>query len=478
LILSGHLLYDKDNDTGRNTMRVPTFCLAVLLTLIPSTQTFAADDVPPLTLTIYNDDFAMIQEVRGLRLARGTQEYRVSDVPGQIEPTSVRFRSLSSPESITLHEQRFEFDLVGTHRLLERYLGQLVIITIEEGGTFSGTLLNAHGDDVILQLEDGSVLAIDRGEIATLRFPSLPEGLITKPTLVWLIASTKSMKHDLAISYLTKGIRWQAEYIASIREEEGLLELSGWASIDNRSGQTFKDARVRLVAGDVHRVSPQPYRAEDGMRRGAAMMEAAAPAPGFEETPHFEYHLYTLDRPATLTDRQSKQLTLFPPTSVKAAKEFTYDGARNQKKVRVNLLLNNTKENGLGKPLPAGRIRVYKDTAGDTAAFAGEDRIGHVAEGEEVRVYLGNAFDLVGERSVLETRQVSKRSRQETVKIELRNRKDTPVTVTVIEHLRGDWKFIGTTPKVRKKEAHKVEFEVDVPRKSEKSFTYQVLYKW
>lgn len=458
-------------------MKIAVSCL---ISLALATVSFAADETP-VTLTIYNDNFAMVQEVRDLRLVRGTQEYRVSDVTAQIEPTSVRFQSLTAPDTVTLHEQRFEFDLAGTDRLLERYLGQLVVVTIEEGGTFSGTLLNAHAGDAILQLEDGSVQVIKGDGITTLQFPALPEGLITKPTLVWLLESTKPMKHDVQISYLTQGIQWQAEYIASIREEreeEGRIELGGWASIENRSGHTFKDARVRLVAGDVHRVSPQPYRSKDRMRGQVAMMEAAAPAPGFEETPHFEYHLYTLNRAATLTDRQSKQITLFPPASVKADKEFSYDGSRDQEKVRVNLVLANTKENGLGKPLPGGRIRVYKEAGDNTAAFAGEDRIGHVAEGEEVRVYLGNAFDMVGERTVLETRQVSKRSRQETVKIELRNRKDTPVTVTVIEHLRGDWEFIGTTPKVRKKEAHKVEFEVTVPKKSEETFTYQVLYKW
>jgi hypothetical protein len=458
-------------------MKIAVSCLTVLASLALALASFATDE-PPVTLTIYNDNFAMVQEVRGLRLARGAQEYRVTDVTARMEPTSVRFLSLTAPDTVTLHEQRFEFDLAGTDRLLERYLGQPVVVTIEEGGTFSGTLLNAYSGDAILQLEDGSVQVIKAGGIATLQFPALPEGLITKPTLVWLLESTKSMQHDVQISYLTQGIQWQAEYIASIREEEGLLELGGWASIENLSGRTFEDARVRLVAGDVHRVSPQPYRANDRMRGQAVMMEAAAPEPGFEETPHFEYHLYTLDRPATLTDRQSKQLTLFPPTSVKADKEFTYDGSQDQDKVRVNLVLENTKENGLGKPLPGGRIRVYKEAGGNTAAFAGEDRIGHVAEGEEVRVYLGNAFDIVGERTVIETRQVSKRSRQETVKIELRNRKDTPVTVTVIEHLRGDWKFIGATPKVRKKEANKVEFEVTIPKKSEEAFTYQVLYTW
>jgi hypothetical protein len=214
------------------------------------------------------------------------------------------------------------------------------------------------------------------------------------------------------------------------------------------------------------------------MRSNAVVLAEATPREDFEEQSLFEYHLYTLDRPATLTDRQVKQLVLFPPATVKAAKEFTYDGSRDKDKIRANLVLNNTKENGLGKPLPGGRIRVYKSVRGQKDAFAGEDRIGHVAEGEEVRVYLGNAFDLVGERTVKETRQISKRSRQETVEVQLRNRKDEAVSVTVIEHFRGDWKFVGDTPKIKKKEALKVEFEVTVPKKGEKVFSYQVLYKW
>ena len=193
-------------------------CLTVLASLALATASFAADETP-VTLTIYNDNFAMVQEVRGLRLARGTQEYRVSDVTDQIEPTSVRFLSLTEPDTVTLHEQRFEFDLAGTDRLLERYLGRPVVVTIEEGGTFSGTLLNAHSGDAILQLEDGSVQVIKGQTITTLQFPALPEGLITKPTLVWLLESTKSMKHNVQISYLTKGIQWQAEYIASIRRK-------------------------------------------------------------------------------------------------------------------------------------------------------------------------------------------------------------------------------------------------------------------
>jgi hypothetical protein len=429
-------------------------------------------------VTIYSDNFAMVQEVRTLLLSRGMQEYRITDVTGRIEPASVRFRSLTAPDTVTLHEQRFEFDVADTGRLLERYLGLPVVVTIEEGGTFRGTLLNADGGDAILQLEDKSVHVIKAQTITTLQFPALPEGLVTQPTLVWRLASTRSAKQDVQLSYLTQGMNWTAEYVAGINEAEDRVELAGWAAIENRSGYTFRDVRVRLVAGDVHRVTPRPHRAKEGLRRDVAVMAASAPAPRFEEKPAFEYHLYTLDRPATLTDRQTKQLTLIPATSVKADKEFSYDGSRDEDNVRVNLVLKNTEDNGLGRPLPEGRIRVYKETGGTASVFAGEDRIGHVPEGEEVRIHLGNAFDIVGKRTVLEARQVSKRSRQETVEIELRNRKDAPVTVTVVEHFRGDWKFIGSTPKIRKKEARKVEFEVAVPEKGEEVFTYQVLYRW
>jgi len=456
-------------------MRRTVSFLIVLLSLTLAAPSFSAE--PPLTVTIYNNDLAMVQEVRSLHLARGTQEYRISDVTARIDPTSVRLQSLTAPDGVRLQEQRFEFDLTATDRLLELYLGETIVVTIEDGGSYRGILLDGHGGDAILALENGSVQVIKADAVETLQFPALPEGLTTRPTLVWLLECTKPGKHEAQISYLTGGMQWQAEYTAAINEDEDLLELSGWASIENRSGLTFEDTRIQLVAGDVHRVTPQPYRAKGGMGREVALM-AEAPSSDFEERPLFEYHLYTLDRPATLTDRQAKQFTLFPPTSVKATKEFTFDGSRDKDKVRANLVLNNTEENGLGKPLPGGRIRVYKSVGAKKDAFAGEDRIGHVAEGEEVRVYLGNAFDLVGERIVKETQQISKRSRQETVEIRLRNRKDKEAAVTVIEHLRGDWKFLGETPKIKKKEANKVEFEVSVPKKGEKIFSYQVLYKW
>ena len=457
-------------------MRKAAAFFIVFLSVAPAVAPAAAQ--PGVSVTIYSTDLAMVQDVRSLELARGVQEYRISEVAGLIDPTSVRFKSRTGPDVLRLREQRFEFDLTGTARLLERHMGRPVVVTIEEGATYRGTLLNADAGDAILELEGGSIQVIKARTLATLQFPALPEGLTTKPTLVWLLECSKPGRHEAQISYLTRGIQWNAEYTAGINEAEDRLELAGWASIENRSGLTFKDTRIRLVAGDVHRVGPDPYRAKVGVRREVAMMAEARPPSDFEEQPLFEYHLYTLDRPATLTDREVKQLTLFQPTSVKVDKEFTYEGARDRDKVRANIVLKNTKENGLGRPLPGGRIRVYKAAGDRESVFAGEDRIGHVAEGEEVRIYLGNAFDLVGERTVTETRQIGTRSRQETVEIRLRKRKDTAVAVAVIEYFRGDWRFIGDTPKIRKKEAGKVEFDVAVPSKAEEVFTYKVLYTW
>lgn len=445
------------------------FCLA------PTAPLGAA--TPGATVTVYNDNLALIVENRTLQLARGTGEYTYEGVTAQIEPTSVQLRSLTDPEGVRLLEQRFSFDLAGTERLLRKYLDQPIVVTVEEGETVRGRLLSESAGDAILRLEDGSVKVIRGKAVNTYQFPSLPEGLVTRPTLVWLLDCKQPGKHDAEIRYLTHGLQWQADYTAVVSAGDDELALSAWASIENRSGAGFENARIRLVAGDVHRVGPQPTPRRGPMLAEAKMM-AGRDAGGFQEAELFEYHLYELGRRASLPDQQVKQLPLFAPVNVKARKEYRYDGARDKDNVHVTLLLDNTKHDGLGAPLPAGKVRVYKLDASGDPAFTGEDRIDHVPEGEEVELYVGNAFDLVGERAVIETRQVGKRSRQETVEITLRNRKKEQAEIIVVEHMRGAWEFVGKTPPVRKKQAERVEFEIKVPKKGEEVFQYQVLYSW
>ena len=427
-----------------------------------------------VSVTVYNNDLALVRETRLIELKKGVQEYQFQDVAAKIDPTSVHFKSLTYPDKVALLEQNFEFDLVGTERLLEKYINESIMVSTKDGNTFSGKLLNSHGGDVIVSLKDGQVKVVKASAVETVEFPSLPEGLMTKPTLVWFLDCKNAGKHESEISYLTKGIKWHAEYVAIVNDEDSKLDLGGWVSINNRSGATYEEAKLKLVAGDVHTVQPERKI------RGRAMAEdayMATAAPQFKEKAFFEYHLYTLQRPATLKDRQIKQISFFPSTEAKVEKVYIFDGQQNRKKVRTLLEFKNDEASGLGMPLPKGKIRVYKKDDDKSQIFIGEDLIDHTPKNEKARVFVGNAFDIVGERTVKDVSTVSKRSRKETIEILLKNHKKEDIKVTVVEHLRGDWEFVGPVPLVKKKSASKAEFEISVPKNSEKSFQYTVLYK-
>ncbi len=428
-----------------------------------------------LSITIYNDNLALVRDVRSIPFNKGIQEYKFVDVAAQIDPTSVHFKSLTDPNDIVILEQNYEYDLVGTNRLLQKYINQELTATIKEGSTVSGTLLSASGGDIILKLENGQIRALKADAVQSILFPSLPEGLITQPTLVWLVNSKTSGDQNSEISYLTSGIQWHAEYVAVVNENDTQLNLAGWVSIENHSGMAYNDAKIKLVAGDVHRVrEPQPRP----MRKQMYAMAAADESAQFAEKAFFEYHLYTLQRPATIKDQQIKQLSLFPPQSANVEKIYSYDGEYNDKDVNVRLEFKNSEDNGLGMPLPRGKVRVYKRDTDASQEFVGEDAIDHTPKDETLRLTMGNAFDIVGERVVKDVQQISKRSRQQTVEITLRNHKKEKVQVLVVEHLSGDWQFIGSTPTIHKKTADRVEFQVDVPADGETTFEYTVLFQY
>jgi hypothetical protein len=446
--------------------------IALILVLLVVTA-FAAD--PQVAVTIYNDNLALVRQVGEISFEKGAQEYKFVDVAAQIDPTSVHFKSLTNADAISLLEQNYEYDLVGTDRLLQKYIDQQVTISIEEGTTETGTLLSSIGGDVVLQLDNGQIRAVKSSAIESIIFPDLPDGLITRPTLVWLLNADKAATHKTEVSYLTGGINWHAEYVAVVNDNDTALDLAGWVSVENNSGATFKDAKLKLVAGDVNRVQETPVRP---MRKQMYAMAVADEAAGFDEKEFFEYHLYTLQRPATIKDKQVKQVSLFEPQAAKVEKVYSYDGARNGKKVNVTLEFENEKENGLGMPLPKGKVRVYKNDADGSQEFIGEDLIDHTPKDETVRLTMGNAFDIVGERTVIDTKKINKRSTEQTVEITLRNHKDEKINVTVIERWWGDWKLVGPTPAVKKKTADRVEFNVAVPADGETTFEYTVLSQY
>ncbi|KPJ59550.1 MAG: hypothetical protein AMJ46_10540 [Latescibacteria bacterium DG_63] len=424
-----------------------------------------------VAVTVYNENIALVKELREMTFPKGESEVAFTGVPARIDPTSVHFVSKTAPDAVAILEQNYEYDLVSATKLLEKYIDNEITVFSEDEKMFEGVLLSYDAQNLVLAPEGkgGSVTVVSREEVRDIAFPALPTGLITRPTLIWKLACDRAGKHEAEVSYLTEGVNWHAEYVAVSDLEDETLGIAGWVSIDNRSGATYEDAKLKLVAGAVHRVE------EKRVRRFAVEAEMPAmAAPPVEERAFFEYHLYTLARPTTVKDREVKQVSLFPEARVKTKKVFTYDGARYPKDVRITLEFKNAQAEGLGIPLPKGKVRVYKEDIDKSLEFIGEDLIDHTPEGEEVRIYVGNAFDIVGERSRQSVRQITKTLREESFEIKLRNHKDEPIEITVVEHIWGQWEIMDSSHDYAKKDANTIEFTVKVPEDEEVVVTYTV----
>ena len=425
-----------------------------------------------LAITVYNNDLAVVKDIRNIELDLGDSELKYQEVAAAIDPTSVHFKSLTAPDKVAIIEQNYEYDLVSSEKLLEKYLDKIITVNIKEEGSFQGQLLSYEGGSLILKAESDSVRMVTMNNLMNIDFPKLPEGLITRPTLVWMINNEKDGVHKTEVSYLTSRMNWHAEYVAVAKNNDQILELNAWVSIDNKSGATYPDAKLKLIAGDVHRVvPPRPIRAAKGYVLEA--MEAAAPQ--FEEKAFFEYHLYTLQRPATINNNQIKQISLFPTAETNVKKIYTYESYRSQDDVRVNLEFLNSKGNGLGMPLPAGKVRVYKEDPDDASLeYIGEDMIDHTPKDEKVRLFLGNAFDIKAERAMTNKVSTGKHSHDETWQIKIRNHKDSDVDIVVIEKFYGFWEVKESTHQYKKKDANTIEFYVKVPKDQEAVLNFTV----
>ena len=449
-------------------MKKMAFCIIVFLTM---GKTLWGQQV---SLTVYNQNRALVREQRMLSFKKGTSIISFTDVAARIDPTSVHFKSLTAPDKLTIQEQNYEYDLVNAQKIMQKYIDENIRLIMEKGEVFDGKLLNASGSDIVIQDDEGRIKIVRKEGVQHFDFPNLPEGLITRPTLMWLVSNRGPETHKTEVSYLTVGVNWHAEYVGVVDQDDKHMEMGGWVSLENSSGTTYKDAKLKLVAGDVHMVSTRP-KADRGMRRDVLKAEAA---PQFEEKAFFEYHLYTLQRKTTLKDNQTKQISLFSPAKSKTEKRFRYDGARYGKKVRVHLEFKNSKKEGLGLPLPKGKIRVYKEDVDGALEFVGEDLMEHTPVDEKVSIFLGNAFDLVGERNQLSSKKISSRSREETFRISLRNHKEDAVEILVVEHFYGDWEIIKRSHDFIKKDASTAEFHIKVPAGEEVILNYAVLLRY
>jgi len=441
-----------------------------------------------VSLTVYNQNLGLVKDNREIQFGTGVQEVRFMDVASQINPTTLHLKSLSDPEGLRILEQNYEYDLMNPQKLLEKYVGKKVKVLDKnyytgEERIVEATLLSTNGGPVF-QI-DGSIHLGHPGRVI---LPEIPENLIAKPTLVWLLQNRVSRPQNVEASYLTGGISWKADYVFVLNPKDSRGDLSGWVTVDNKSGASYRDATLKLVAGDIHRAQGREelYSALD---RAAKAAVSGTVMREFREEGFFEYHLYTLQGKSTIKDNQTKQLSLLSATDVPVEKQLIYYGAqdyyRNQfgapvsnQKVGVYLEVANKKENRLGLPLPKGVVRVYKADEGGSLQFVGEDWIDHTPKDEKVKIKMGEAFDVVGERIQKDWRKIAWNIYEVEWEIKLRNHKKEDAQVKIVEPVPGDWEILRSSHSYEKSEAHTLQYLVDVPVDREVKVNYRVRIKF
>ncbi|GIV20115.1 MAG: DUF4139 domain-containing protein [Armatimonadota bacterium] len=469
--------------------------------------TSTAKDTRGVSLTIYNQNFAVVRENRQITLKEGVNLVRYEDVAAQIDPTSISFKSLTAPNAVAVREQNYQYDLLNPTSILNKSVGKTIRFKqVHPDGKveiLEGTLLNpptavvgqtdAGGggtvyQGLVIRLKDGRLILNPTGQI---ELNELPEGLVSRPSLLWKLDVDRAGTHHTQVSYLANGITWKADYVAVVNKDESMVDITGWVTIDNRSGATYTDAQLQLLAGDVRRVQEAPGMG--GVPMDAMMVKRAA-APQFEEEAFFEYHLYTLQGTTTVRDNETKQMTLLSAADVKVTRKLVLDAGRrwwiqgirapgmggDTQNVKLNIVveMRNSKENNMGMPLPKGKVRLYKADDRGNLQFLGEDLIDHTPKDELVRLYIGDAFDVVGERKRTDYKQISDRVIEETYEITVRNHKETDVDVWIVEHFWGEWQILNSSHQYNKLDAHTVEFPVKVERNGAVKVTYTARTKW
>ena len=472
-------------------------------------------------LTIYNQDFAVVRDTVRLDLNAGENTVNYSEATAHVEPDSVILRDPAGKHPLQILEQNYRNDPVSQDLLLSLFEGKTIdfetrdkdgqpsIIKgkiIRSGYVPHYSAMNDFGEEyqqqqMTMATEGQPIVEVDGQMRFSLPgqplFPDLGDDTILKPTLNWLIQSEKSGRFDAEVGYITGGFTWKADYNLVSPEKGDNVDLVGWITVDNQSGKTFKDAKIKLMAGDVNKIQPQRFPM---YQRAMAMDSVAgmAAAPPVTEKAFDEFHLYTLERPTTLRDRETKQVEFVHAEGIQSKTVYVYDGAdmdqyqgwdasnpqygtQANKKIRVMREFTNSKTNGLGMALPKGRLRFYRRDDDGQLEFVGEDEIDHTPKDETIRVTTGNAFDLVGERKQTNYHvNENNHEADETFEIKLRNHKKEPVTIRVVEHLYrwNNWEITSHSDDFKKTDSQTIEFNVPVAPDEEKTVTYSVHYSW
>jgi hypothetical protein len=456
-----------------------------------SEQTTTARDRQSVNITVYNSNLGLVRETRRLTLPAGQIALRFADVTAQIRPETVHLASLTAPSSLRILEQNYQYDLLNPAKLLDKFVGRDLTLVLRRyqnnSETFEpvqATLLSNNGGQV---WRINGQIVINPTNIAEMRFPDLPKNLVATPTLVWDLDNKETGAQNVEASYLTNGMNWRADYVLLVNADDTKGDLQGWVTLTNASGSSFDDARLQLVAGDVNRVSEERNLAMAGAMAKRAMDSESQ----FQEQGFFEYHMYTLQRPTTIRDNETKQVSLLEAAGFDVKKEFVLNGQRYyytgynnpgaaiKEKVGVFVQFRNAQTNKLGMPLPAGTIRLYKKDDKGNQQFIGEDRIDHTPKDEDVRVKVGDAFDIVAERKQTDYKVIASGHVYEyAYEIKIRNHKDSPVTIVVNEPIGGDWEMVASTFEAKKTAAFAAQFNVPVAKDGEATLSYRVRVRY
>lgn len=480
-----------------NTSKLAALGLASVLLAQPCFAEQTASESKGVSLTIYNQNFGLVKDVRAIDLKAGLNDVRFEDVAAQIDPTSVSFRSITAPNAVTVREQNYQYDLLNPNTILGKSIGKQARFRQFLGNgqinDITGTLLNApqatiaDGNGNLSITSQGLVIktadSIILNPAGQIELSALPQGLVSKPSLLWKIETNKPGSHETEIAYKTDGLNWHCDYIAIANEDDTKVDLNSWVTLNNTSGVSYNNASLKLVAGTPHLVpKSMPIRAYGSLSGGNMTMAKE----NFAEQSFAEYHLYKLNGVSNVNQNETKQISLFNAADIQATKTLVTESQPifwqisnqdDKQPVNVKLEIKNSKANNLGMPLPQGKIRVYKKDQDGSLQFVGEDSISHTPRDESIKLQLGSAFDVVCERKQMNFLQVSDRISRLSWEVELRNQKDKPVTVLVVEHAQGQWKLLNASAPFEKKDARTFEFKVAVPAHGEAKVTYQIEIK-
>lgn len=447
-------------------------------------------DQKNIAVTIYNNNLALIKDQRKVKLSSGINTLALRDVSAQIRSETALLRSLNHASDFSTLEQNFDFDLLTPQKLLEKYVGKNVTVIKVNPSTGMETSESAQ----VLSANNGVVLKIgsriESGVPGRIVYDDVPANLRDRPTLVTLINSKSATDHLLELSYLTGGLGWKADYVAELNAKEDKIDLSGWVTLTNTSGTTYKDAKLQLVAGDVNRVPEQQIRTM-AIRK---TMEMAADSAGMAEESLLEYHLYTLEQATTIRENQTKQVALLSASNIPARKELILHGADyyyganygelGQKlKVAVVVEFDNKEVAKLGMPLPKGIMRVYKKDSKGNAQFVGEDNIDHTPKNETVRLKLGDAFDVTANKKQTDFKTLPRPSKgnnmfESAYEIVIKNAKKEAVTVSVVEPIPSDWKLLKESHPSQKSSSNSANWKIEIPAEGKTTLTYRVQVKY